>query len=112
MARWSQEGEGTQLWLQFATQFANWLEFGDLIKNVSKMKTNLIWCKSKHWSKSQNLKVEEIWLVNLVFVLVPWVTFWRRSVNMETLVNLLGDHPCIVNIPLGPLTVHYREVLL
>ena len=23
-----------------------------------------------------------------------------------------GEHPRIVNIPLGPLTVHYREVLL
>ena len=31
---------------------------------------------------------------------------------MEILVNLLGEHPCIVNIPLGPLTVHYREVSL
>ena len=28
---------------------------------------------------------------------------------METLVNLLGEYLCIVNIPLGPLTVHYRE---
>ena len=31
---------------------------------------------------------------------------------MDTLVNLLGEHPCIVNISLGPLTVHYREVCL
>ena len=33
---------------------------------------------------------------------------------MKTLVNLLGEHPCrpIVNILLGPVTVHYREVLL
>ena len=31
---------------------------------------------------------------------------------METLVNLLGEHPCIVNILLGALTVHYREVSL
>ena len=32
---------------------------------------------------------------------------------MKTLVNLLGEHPCIiiVNIVLGPVTVH-REVLL
>ena len=30
---------------------------------------------------------------------------------MKTLVNLLGENPCIVNILLGPLTVHYREVL-
>ena len=31
---------------------------------------------------------------------------------MKTLVNLLGEHLCIVNILLGPITVHYREVLL
>ena len=33
---------------------------------------------------------------------------------MKTLVNLLGEHPCrpIVNILLGPVTVHYRGVLL
>ena len=31
---------------------------------------------------------------------------------METLVILLGEHLCIVNILLGPVTVHYREVLL
>ena len=31
--------------------------------------------------------------------------------NMENLVNLLGEHPCIVNIQLGPVpVVHYREV--
>ena len=26
---------------------------------------------------------------------------------MKTLVNLLGEHPSIVNILLGPVTVHY-----
>ena len=31
---------------------------------------------------------------------------------MKTLVILLGEHPCIVNILFGPTTVHYREVLL
>ena len=31
---------------------------------------------------------------------------------MKTLTILLGEHPCIVNILLGPMTVHYREVLL
>ena len=31
---------------------------------------------------------------------------------MKTLVNILGEHPCIVNTLLGPVTVHYREVLL
>ena len=36
----------------------------------------------------------------------------RTREHMETLVNLLGEHLCIVNIPLGPLTVHCREVLL
>ena len=25
---------------------------------------------------------------------------------------ILGEHPCIVNIVLGPVTVHYREVSL
>ena len=32
--------------------------------------------------------------------------------NIKTLAILLGEHPCIVNILLGPVTVHYREVLL
>ena len=31
---------------------------------------------------------------------------------MDTLVILLGEHPHIVNILLGPLTVHNREGLL
>ena len=31
---------------------------------------------------------------------------------MKTLVNLLGEHPFIVNILLGPVTVHHREVSL
>ena len=31
---------------------------------------------------------------------------------MKTLVNILGEHPCIVNVLLGPVTVHCREVLL
>ena len=31
---------------------------------------------------------------------------------MKTLANLLGEHRCIVNILLGPVTVHYIEVLL
>ena len=31
---------------------------------------------------------------------------------MKTLAILLGEHPCIVNILFGPMTVHYREVLL
>ena len=31
---------------------------------------------------------------------------------MKSLVNLLGEHPCTVNVLLGPVTVHYREVLL
>ena len=31
---------------------------------------------------------------------------------MKTLANVLGEHPFIVNILLGPVTVHYREVLL
>ena len=31
---------------------------------------------------------------------------------MKTLVNLLGEHPCIVNILLDPVTVHHREVSL
>ena len=31
---------------------------------------------------------------------------------MKTLTILLGEHPCIVNILFGPMTVHYREVLL
>ena len=31
---------------------------------------------------------------------------------MTTLVNLLGENPCIVNILLGPVTVHCIEVLL
>ena len=30
----------------------------------------------------------------------------------EHISPLLGEHPCIVNICLGPLTVHYREVSL
>ena len=32
--------------------------------------------------------------------------------NIKTMAILLGEHPCIVNILLGPVTVHYREVLL
>ena len=32
--------------------------------------------------------------------------------NIKTLVNLLGEDPCIVNMLLGPVTVHYREVSL
>ena len=47
-----------------------------------------------------------------MFLLVLWTTFWRGSVNMKTLAILLGEHPCIVNILFGPMTVHYREVLL
>ena len=31
---------------------------------------------------------------------------------MKTLAILLSEHPCIVNILFGPMTVHYREVLL
>ena len=31
---------------------------------------------------------------------------------MITLATLLDEHPGIVNILLGPVTVHYREVLL
>ena len=31
---------------------------------------------------------------------------------IKTLAILLGEHPCIMNIFLGPVTVHYREVLL
>ena len=31
---------------------------------------------------------------------------------MKTLAILLGEHPCIVNILFGPMTVQYREVLL
>ena len=31
---------------------------------------------------------------------------------MKTLVILLGEHLCIINVLLGPVTVHYREVLL
>ena len=31
---------------------------------------------------------------------------------MKTLAILLDEHPCIVNILFGPMTVHYREVLL
>ena len=31
---------------------------------------------------------------------------------MKTLAILLGEHPYIVNILFGPMTVHYREVLL
>ena len=30
----------------------------------------------------------------------------------EHISPLLGEHPCIVNICLGPVTVHYREVSL
>ena len=30
----------------------------------------------------------------------------------EHISSLLGEHPCIVNIFLGPVTVHYREVSL
>ena len=37
---------------------------------------------------------------------------WKGSVNMETLVILLDGHLCIVNIYLGAMTVHYRDVLL
>ena len=29
---------------------------------------------------------------------------------MKTLVNVLGEHICIMNM--GPMNVHYREVLL
>ena len=47
-----------------------------------------------------------------MFLLVLWKTFWRGSVNMKTLAILLGEHPCTVNILFGPMTVHYREVLL
>ena len=36
----------------------------------------------------------------------------REYENMKTFVNLLGEHPCIVNMLLGPVNVHYREVLL
>ena len=32
--------------------------------------------------------------------------------TIKTLAILLGEHPCIMNIFLGPVTVHYREVLL
>ena len=32
--------------------------------------------------------------------------------NIKTLAILLGEHPCIVNICLGPVTVHYTDVLL
>ena len=31
---------------------------------------------------------------------------------MKTLAILLGEHPCIVNVLFGPMTVHYIEVLL
>ena len=31
---------------------------------------------------------------------------------MKTLAILLGEHPCTVNVLFGPMTVHYREVLL
>ena len=31
---------------------------------------------------------------------------------MKTLAILFGEHPCIVNILFGPVTAHYREVLL
>ena len=31
---------------------------------------------------------------------------------MKTLVKLLGEHLCTVNILLGPVTVHYRVVSL
>ena len=31
---------------------------------------------------------------------------------MKTLAILLGEHPCIMNILFGPMTVHYREVFL
>ena len=31
---------------------------------------------------------------------------------MKTLAILLAEHPCIVNILFGPMTVDYREVLL
>ena len=47
-----------------------------------------------------------------MFLLVLWTTFWKGSVNMKTLAILLGEHPCIVNILFGPMTVHYSEVLL
>ena len=53
-----------------------------------------------------------MWLVNLVFLLVLRIAFQRGSVNMKILVTLLGEHPRIVNNFLGPVTVHYREVLL
>ena len=36
----------------------------------------------------------------------------KRKREYETLVNLLGEHPRIVNILLGSVTVHYREGLL
>ena len=32
--------------------------------------------------------------------------------TIKTVAILLGEHPCIMNIFLGPVTVHYREVLL
>ena len=31
---------------------------------------------------------------------------------MKTLPILLGEHPWIVNISFGPMTIHYREILL
>ena len=45
-------------------------------------------------------------------MLVLWITFWGASLIIKTLAILLGEHPCIVNVLLGPVTVHYREVLL
>ena len=32
--------------------------------------------------------------------------------TLAILFNDLGEHPCIVNILFGPMTVHNREVLL
>ena len=36
----------------------------------------------------------------------------KRNLTIKTLAILLGEHPCIMNIFLGPVTVHYREVSL
>ena len=36
----------------------------------------------------------------------------KRKRDYQNLAILLGEHPCIMNIFLGPVTVHYREVLL
>ena len=45
-------------------------------------------------------------------VLIIYVYIVIQASVHEHISPLLGEHPCIVNICFGPVSVHYREVSL